>query len=233
MRNPAERLHEIFSTWSASYGPNVTAFSARGLDTKGDAAYATQLEAFRLLVAIDQALIYLAQRGIDVLIYRAEWKNWIDMALHIPNSWANGSDPNTGFPATPMAHLKTLAILLNVDRPGLSEKPEETLRAVLAEVFRLLAVDENLSDSLRAYIFGLASEMRNALDDEAVVGTFDFAGAAERLWVSLQAAAGQSKSHRTDWKRASTSMFRDAGAAAIGSMPTLALTVMQMIQTGT
>jgi hypothetical protein len=130
-----------------------------------------------------------------------------------------------------MAHLQTLAILLDVDRPSLSPKPEQTLRTVLNTVFELLSDDEGLSDSLRAYIYRLANEMRTALDDESLVGSFDFADAAERLWVALQAAAGQSQRNESAWKQASADLFRDAGAAALGSMPSLALTVMQLMQT--
>ena len=232
MRNPARRLHEIFSTWAASYGANSAAMTARGLESKGDEPYLVQVEAFRLVIAIDQALTYLESRGIDAGVYRVELKNWIDMVLHLPNNWAGQSDPNVGFPPTPMAHLQTLAILLDVDRPSLSPNPEQTLRTVLGTVFTLLVDDDALSDSLRAYIYRLADEMRTALDDESIVGTFDFAEAAERLWVALQAAAGQSRRNGSAWRTASADLFRDAGAAALGSMPTLALTVMQMMQSG-
>jgi len=205
--------------------------TARGLDSKGDEPYAIQVEAFRLIIAIDQALTYLESRDIDASVYRVELKNWIDMVLHVPNNWGGSSAVQTGFPPTPMAHLQTLAILLDVDRPSLSPKPEQTLRTVLNTVFELLSDDEGLSDSLRAYIYRLANEMRTALDDESLVGSFDFADAAERLWVALQAAAGQSQRNESAWKQASADLFRDAGAAALGSMPSLALTVMQLMQT--
>lgn len=232
MRNPARRLHEIFTAWSTGYGPSTAAVTARGLESKSDDAYSVQVEAFRLIIEIGQALTYLESRAINVDVYRRELKNWIDIVLHSPNAWTGPSDTNTGFPPTPLAHLETLVILLEVDRPALSAKPEHTLRTVIAQVLELLVDDDAISDTLRSYIYRLVSEMRTALDDESVAGIFDFADAAERLWVAMQAASGQSRSNKGRWRKASGDLFRDAGAAALGSMPTLALTVMQMMQTG-
>lgn len=93
----------------------------------------------------------------------------------------------------------------------------------------LLITDESLSPHLREYVFKLATEIRIALDDEAVTGSFDFAEGAHRLWVAMYAAAGQSKTMRTKWKGAASGLFRDAGAAALGSLPTVGISIAQIM----
>lgn len=232
MSNPARRLYEIFEAWGAGYGPGSDAMKARGLDGLSDEAYDRQVESFKMLIAIDHALTYLEKSGVSVPVYRFELKSWIKMAIHAPNSWQGASNKATGFPSQSMAHLNTLATLLDVNGPRLKAEPEQTLRDVINQVLSLLAEDGEISDTLRGYLYKLARELQTALDDESVLGTFDFAEAAERLWVGLHAAAGQSAKHGSAWKGAAARLFRDAGATALGSLPAMALTMVQVMAAG-
>lgn len=78
-------------------------------------------------------------------------------------------------------------------------------------------------------VFKLVNEVRTALEDESISGSFDFADGAHRLWVGVFAAAGQSKNMRSKWRSAAADLFRDAGAAALGSLPSMGLTVAQIV----
>jgi hypothetical protein len=226
MSNPARRLFEIYSTWADSYSPQRQAIDVRRLnDPKG---IAKQMEAFRLLISIEYALDYLGRKNASVEVYRAQFPEWVKMAIHAPNNWTSGSSAQTGFPAGPMSHLNTFATLLDFDQPGLQPEPEAKLRNVIQEVMDLLIADESLSPHLREYVFKLVNEIRTALDDESISGSFDFAEGAHRLWVAVFAAAGQSKNMRIKWRHAASDLFRDAGAAALGSLPSMGLTIAQI-----
>jgi len=228
MSNPARRLLDIYTTWGNSYSPNKQVLESRGLSGNDPAAIATQMDAFRLLIAIEHAMDYLAQKNPSIDEYRAHFPEWVKMAIHAPGNWTSGSDFETGFPTAHLSHLSTFAILLDFDQPALQPEPEAKLRDLVQGVIDLLLVDESLTPHLREYIYKLANELRIALDDESIAGTFDFPRAAERLWVGLYAAAGQSKAMRSKWRNIATGIFRDAGAAALGSLPSIGITVAQI-----
>lgn len=228
MTNPARRLYVIFRGWREAYSPTIAAYDVRGFNKEPpNEAVEIHLEVFRLLASIRDSLNYLESKGIGVATYQDHYPQWLRMALHVPNGWTGGSDPDQGFPPESMAHLDTLATLLDVDRPSLHAEPEARLRRVLNEVFELLRTDDSLSDQLREYVYKLANEIRQALDDEAIMGTFDFATAAERLWVAVYAAAGQSQ-RPGKWKAAAKRFWADAAAGAIGSAPSVGLTMAQI-----
>lgn len=226
MSNPARRLFEIYSSWGDGYSPQRQAIDVRRLNES--VGIANQLEAFRLLISLEYALDYLGTKSASIEVYRAQFPEWVKMAVHAPNNWTGGSNAQTGFPPGPMSHLNTFATLLDFDQPGLQPEPEAKLRNVVHEVIDLLIADESLSPHLREYVFKLANEIRTALDDESISGSFDFAEGAHRLWVAVFAAAGQSKNMRSKWRNAASDLFRDAGAAALGSLPSLGLTVAQI-----
>jgi hypothetical protein len=228
MSNPARRLLEIYTAWGNSYEPNKQVLQSRGLSDNDPTAIATQLEAFKLLISIEHAMDYLAQKNPNIDEYRKHFPEWVKMAIHAPGNWQGGSDFETSFPSTHLSHLGTFAILLDFDQPALQPEPEAKLRDLVQSVIDLLLIDESLSPHLREYIFKLANELRTALDDESVTGTFDFPRAAERLWVGLYAAAGQSKNMRSKWRSIATGIFRDAGTAALGSLPSIGITIAQI-----
>lgn len=228
MTNPARRLQLLYARWGGEYGPQVSAFDARGLGSRSEESVELHLEAFRLLIAIKDCLDYLDAKGINVNTWRTNYTDWVWMVLHAPNNWQGGSKGGGGFPDVPMAHLDTLATLLDVDRPALHPEPEAKLRTAIGDVFDLLRDDDSISDHLREYVFKLANEIRTALDDESITGSFDFADAAYRLWVAIYAASAQSTKQRSKWKRAATDLFKDAAGSALGSLPALGLTVAQI-----
>lgn len=231
MSNPARRLLEIYVQWGSKYSTGVQALEARGLHQKNPEAMALQMESFRLLISIEHALEYLGSKNASIDVYRAQFPEWVKMAINAPNTWTGGTSTEQGFPSAPMSHLNTFATLLDFDRPGLQPEPEAKLRDVVHAVMELLIADESLTPHLREYVFKLANEIRTALDDEAISGSFDFVDSAERLWVAMYAAAGQSRTMRTKWKGAASNLFRDAGAAALGSLPAVGLTVAQIAAT--
>jgi hypothetical protein len=228
MSNPARRLFDIYTEWGASYGPNRGVAEVRGLVGNHSAAITTQMESFRLLISIEHALNYLGTKNASIEVYRAQFPEWVKMSMHVPNNWQGGSSAEVGFPVGPMSHLNTFATLLDFDRPGLLPEPEAKLRNVIQEVIDLLSADESLTPQLREYVFKLTNEIRTALDDESITGSFDFAEGAQRLWVAVFAAAGQSRSMRTKWRRAASDLFRDAGASALGSLPSMGITIAQI-----
>ena len=229
MSNPARRLLEIYVQWGEKYSSQIQSYEARGLHNNDSKSVALQVESFRLLIAIEHALNYLGSKNSSIDVYRTQFPEWVKMAINAPNNWTSGTTASDGFPPVPMAHLDTFATLLDFDRPGLQPEPEAKLRSVINVVMDLLITDESLSPHLREYVFKLATEIRIALDDEAVTGSFDFAEAAHRLWVAMYAAAGQSKTMRTKWKGAASGLFRDAGAAALGSLPTMGISIAQIM----
>ena len=81
----------------------------------------------------------------------------------------------------------------------MSLESKNHIRATLDDVVKLLLEDDSLSSELRYYLTKLVREMQTALDDEEVGANFDFMGAAERLWVAMQAAGGQSTKKKSGW----------------------------------
>lgn len=228
MSNPARRLHEIYQGWAAGYGPTAEARGARGLDPNSPDTYASQVESFRLILAIEHALVYLESKSPGMAIYRKQFPQWVNISINYPGNWTGGSDPEASFPQSVMDHLHTFSILLDFDNPGLMPEPEAKLRDVIQSIVTLLIEDDSLSQELREYIFKLTNEVRAALDDEAITGSFDFAGAAQRMWVSVFAAAGQSKKMKTKWKATAGRLFQDASATALGSLPAVSVTLAQI-----
>ncbi|GAA1781646.1 hypothetical protein [Agromyces lapidis] len=231
MTNPARRLQMIFARWSDAYTGHTSAHSAREWNSAPSVAMDQHLEAFRLLLAIGDSLDYLEAKNVNVNVYRAAYVEWTKIVLNNPNAWTTALGREAAFPEHPIAHLDTLATVLDLDRPVLHPEPEAKLRAVVDQVMELLGADESISPSLREYVYRLVTEIRTALDDEAVMGSFDFAEGAQRLWIALFAAAGQSTKMRSKWKAAASGIFRDAGVAALGSLPSVGLTIAQIAST--
>jgi len=231
MDNPARRLLGIYRQWASQYGIGLSDLDARNLPQR--AGIERQMEAFGLLSTLHKSLTFY--RSIDpegFRVYDEAFETWVRIALNAPGNWAGATPPQVVFEPNALNHLETFATVLAFSQPSIPADSADTLRDVIAKAMSLLAEDESIGDSLRAYIYQLISEMRTALDDEAVAGSFDFATSAHRLWVALWAASGQSKGKRGAWSAAAKDLFRDAGAAALGSLPALALTAGQIVGQG-
>jgi len=227
MENPARRLLAIYTEWASRYDGSKQDQTVRNLSHSDGVN--RHLEVFGLLSSIQKSIeFYKTMHPEGFRVYENAFDIWVKMALNFPGNWLGGSDSNSVFDPTALAHLETFATHLDFNQPSLPAESAGTLREAIANAMELLAEDESITGNLRTYIYQLISELRTALDDEAVAGDFDFATSAHRLWVALWAAAGQSKSRRQRWTAAAKGMFRDAGAAALGSLPTAAITVAQI-----
>ena len=159
MLNPARQLLEIYTTWGSAYSPATAVLESRGLSGNDPTSIATQMEAFRLLILIEHAMDYLAQKNLSIDEYRKHFPEWVKMAIHAPGNWQAGSDFEAGFPAAHLSHLRAFAILLDFDQPGLQPEPEAKLRKLVQDVIDLFLHDESLSPHLRECIYTLANEI--------------------------------------------------------------------------
>ena len=227
MDNPARRLLAIYEEWASQYNHTLSDQDVRNIPQS--AGVERHMEVFGLLASLRNSIAFYKTMHPDGFrVYEQAFDTWVRMGLNVPGNWEGGSDANAVFNPTALAHLETFATHLDFNQPSLPEGSAATLRDAIANAMELLAEDESITGNLRSYIYQLISELRTALDDEAVAGDFDFATSAHRLWVALWAAAGQSKGRRQRWTAAAKGMFRDAGAAALGSLPTAAITVAQI-----
>lgn len=199
MSNPARELLLIFSTWKGSMDGTVAPQITRGW-AAGDEPTETYLQAMRHLLAIQRALDVLKSEGRETDYFYEYFTAWLKIVLNYPGSWQTGTRSDAAFPSSLLNQLQGLAVILDFSgHPGMNAESKGHIRATLDEVIELLLGDDSLSSELRFYLTKLVREMQTALDDEEVAANFDFMGAAERLWVAMQAAAGQSTTKKSGW----------------------------------
>jgi hypothetical protein len=123
------------------------------------------------------------------------------MVLSYPGGWTAGQTAENVFPQGPLDHLDTLADWFEDRRPPITSGQRQLLEDVLTEAQSVLDADESLSAALRQYIGRLLREVRTALDDERLGERYDFAQAAQRLWVTFLAASSVSTddAQKTRW----------------------------------
>ncbi|MBF4511331.1 hypothetical protein ITJ66_02435 [Plantibacter sp. VKM Ac-2885] len=219
MENAARRLLEIYKDWAARYGSNIEARAVRKLSS--GAGMEMQLEVFELLSSIDRSLTEMEQRR-PLRVYRKSYHQWVLMALNVPAAWTGGSDANAVFVAPHLDHLETFADMLDYEEPPLPDEAVAGLRSVVDDALALLQSDTSITDGLKNYMFKLLDDLRTSLDEETILDNFDYRVAADRLWVSLWAAAGQSTANKDSWRATASRMAENVFTSFMGSGPAIA-----------
>lgn len=209
-RNPATLLHDLFVEWDQRGRSGGGASVSRGWDSDPDQATAEHIKAWTYLGDIRRTIAGLADLNIDMTASASYLPRWGAMAAGVGVSWTNANGSGQAFPSDAMAQLRALGTIIQL--AGAQARPAnlDILREVVEQTISLLAEDDSLTDELRAYLVKLVREIRDALEDETVGAGFDFARAAERLWVAMHAASAQSTKKSSAWQEWATKMLPPA-----------------------
>lgn len=224
--NPARRLHNTLLGWINTHGTKTVSVSdTRGLSTSE--GMQEQLLAVEDLLQVVRGLDELENRGVPVSIYRRYVDQWSWMVLAYPGGWSGNQTVSAVYQGGPLDHLETLAHWFDDRQPGLTTEHRHNLGSITEQAQAILDDDDTLSPVLRLYLGRLLREIRNALDDEQLGERFDFEQAAQRLWVTLIAAADQSTdpTHKAKWSDTAKRFVWDSAVSIIGNGPTLLLAI--------
>lgn len=224
MYNPAFELRSLFGTWRAALeSDHLTAIQARSDEPANPLFDAgLHIDGIRHLLALEKRLVELKEEGIDSEIYGRYVYTWTARLFNYPFGWRDAVlDPDQAFPQAELDMLSTLGTILRMRQPQRDPVQLLNLGSVAAQVLSLVEEDETLSPALAQYLNSLAREISAALDDEKYLAEFDVSAAATRLWVALQAAAGQSQDDekKARWAQAAKSFVFNVSTGALGSVP--------------
>lgn len=186
MGNAADELHALYSSWRAKVeeASNV----ANALQVGESHGIAEIRRAFGLLGTISGQLQILGAAGFKVRVFQRQLDGWSRVPLSLPAGWAQGAAPDHVATLDQLDQIEALAGFLDGRVIDFDDARLQGLRPLIDHADSLLT-DDDMDPALRSYIRRLISEIRLALDDEAVGHTFDFTSAVERLRVAFQAAA--------------------------------------------
>jgi hypothetical protein len=224
MYNAALALHAIYSTWRDELlSDTITAAQARS-DNPLEVTFDAELhwKAMGHLTTLRKQLADLADEGVDVQIYRRYTSSWTARLFNFPYTWQTSTlDAESAFPLAELDMLHTLGMITGMRAPTVDAASLLNLKSVAARVIDLVDEDDTLSPALSQYLNSLAREIGAALDDEQYLAIFDVSAAAQRLWVGLQAAAGQSTDDdkKAKWTETARNIIINASAGALGSAP--------------
>ena len=230
MPNPAADLHDVFEQWGAVLSDgNHSVSGSRGLDTQE--GFARQRDAMGHLLDLVEGLSRLEEQGMPVSVYRKYVPAWTSMLMNYDHTWTSAVYRDTAFPQNEMDHLETLKGWFDVGAPRLRSGSDVELEGLLDDVNALLLDDASISDELRLYIRRLVADIKASLDDEQIGGGFDLAGAAERLWVALFAAAGQTADpeKKSSWTNLATTLWQPSVVGILSSLPGAVATTIGVI----
>jgi len=221
-RNPATQLLEIFSVWESNIRAGHGGTWARRWESDATEATEEHIRAWRFLGDIARTVEGLSSLGLDMTAAETYLPRWAKMAASVNVSWSQSTGADSAFPQDALSQLQSLATIIEL--AGARGQPAniELLREVVEQAMQLLAEDSSISGELRAYLVKLVRELRNALEDEAVGGGFNFAEAAERLWVAMQAASAQSKEKGGAWRTVAAKMLPPAAAGVLAHVGNVA-----------
>ncbi|WP_454700063.1 hypothetical protein [Arthrobacter humicola] len=238
MRNPAAELHTLFKKWADTGSPRATAFVARGLHQPDGAqsgeAFDEHIRAMRLLAECQTMVDQMEASGTDVETFRRMLRLWAGAIMHYPYNWQAAGEVSHPFKPHAMDTLSTLAILLDARGPIITDDGMERLRKLLDNVKALLIEDESISADMRGHVYSVVQTLNRYLDDVEMYGQAEIRDAIRDLWVSLNAAAGESvdDAKRSKWKGFAQEIGIPAVGSVLGSIPSLALEALSLAAGG-
>lgn len=237
MRNPASELHALFERWALG-GSRDSAYTMRGFNAGSPnekaAAFDDHIRAMRLIAECQQLIDQLEANGTKVSTFRRNLRLWAAAVMHYPYSWQGAGDSRRPFDERVMDTLDSLAILLDTRGPIVNADGMERLRGLLADVKNLLVEDTSISEDMRRHVYSVVQTLNRYLDDVEMYGQADIRVALRDLWVSLNAAAGESvdDEKRSKWKGFAESIGIPAAGSVLGSLPSLALDALSLAAGG-
>lgn len=150
--------------------------------------------AYRLITATDDLLRRFEADGRNVAVFRRQFDGWSRVPLMLDAVWNQATIGQNIVGQPILDQLEGFDAYLEGKVLTISDDRMPSLRALVAEANAALAEDDELPPQLVWYLKRLLSEIQLALDDEQFGSSFDFTEAVQRLWVTLNAAAEQSKS---------------------------------------
>jgi hypothetical protein len=217
-QNPAAQLLAILKKWESGLQQGHGAAYARNWDSNPDGAVADHIAAWKHLGVLSRVIDGLSADGFNMTMSKEYLPQWGRMAASVGASWTSNNHTVQPFPADAMSQLQALSTILELAQTRTGPTNLDLLSDVVTQASELLKDDESLSDELRAYLVKLVREIRNALEDDTLGDGFNFAEAAERLWVAMQAAAGESSEKSDSWKQAAASLLPSAAAGVLTHM---------------
>ncbi|MGN7222923.1 hypothetical protein ACTHQN_08670 [Curtobacterium flaccumfaciens] len=220
-RNPASLLLTAFERWSVQIQEQQGMAVARGW--YADAARATDEHAlaWTYLGEVSRTLEGLQEIGLDVTASLDYLPRWGEMAAGVGVAWSSAVGREEAFPADAMAQLRMLATLIEATGAQAAPANRDLLADVVAEAIALLEEDDSITGELRWYLVKLVREIRDALEDDRIGGGFNFADAAERLWVAMHAAAAQSGEKPSAWSTGAAKLLPPAVSGVLVHMGTV------------
>jgi hypothetical protein len=220
-RNPATQLLLIFERWSRAIGEGYGGANARGWNGDAGAATAEHIQAWRHLSDLIRTIDGISDLGMNVSAAKSYYSVWGRMIASVDVSWSNGNGADQAFPQDALSQLQSVSTIIELAGSQVTPTNLELLNQVITQAIELLKDDESLSDELRSYLVKLIREIRNALEDDEVGGGFNFAEAAERLWVAMHAASSQSTSKSNAWKTAALKLLPPTASGVLTHVGTV------------
>lgn len=184
MSNPAFLLHRQFLVWNK---PELPASQARNPEQD---QWQTHRLMVRHLEAIDQLLNKLAERGMNVTVYRRTFPSWCAAVYAFPNGWGN---PRSGaLDLTALNHLETLAAWLDSEVPAVADGALDQLSEYVASIRKLLVEDGSLPPEFKGHLGQIIAHLEWCILNYSIAGDFEVRVAVERLMAGVAQAAAQS-----------------------------------------
>lgn len=226
MSNPARELHTILLAWFEMLPADRSVPILSMVRIRDDDVADDMIRVYRLLGDIDQIIRRLELRGAPVDVFRRQLRGWARVPLAVDSTWNTTNGTRDAFiPPAILDQIETFALYLDGKVLTFSAEMQESLAGLVGSAHDVLTEDDSLSPQLREYLHYLLQEISNALADEKVGRSFDFADATRRLWVAFEAAAGSADTaeRRQKWKDLAQAIIVgvtstgivEAGAAAI------------------
>lgn len=172
MPNAARELADLLKAWTrVEYGKTV--YLSRGSATQVEPAFIDeQVRACGLLGQVGEILQAMEQAGEDTEHYRVFLPKWWN-AVVLPNEhWGESQNHERGralWEPETLASLRGFAAYLDkTELRSAQMTPESRMssRSAVDDVMDILRNDVTMSDDIRRYVFGLATEIRTVLDSD-------------------------------------------------------------------
>ena len=213
MTNPARELHILFESWRSRIADTGTMSLSSVIKVTTETGLDEVMLSWRLLARIRDIIDHMTARGLTVGIFARQFAGWARVPLSLPGGWNASIGKDHLVNQATLDELEAFALYLDHHVVVFDDGKAESLRTLIERVRALLVEDEGLEEALRAYLHDLTQEIRNALDDENIGKSFDFAAASARLWVAFGAAENDSSgNNKARWRA-----FRDQVVIGISS----------------
>lgn len=211
MSNPAREAQRILERWRAQ--ASEAQLNGVSVSLSQIRAQSEIVRLARALAEVEALLGQLEREGRSVAAYRRQIPDWWGGLVSPNHREDQAISPDGVISQEHLDEIEACATVLDFYVLSMSTDQTENLRSIVARARVLLAEDVDLSNELRVYLHRLLQQVEQALDDDALGATFNFAEAVIRLRVAFKAAEGERTKKSATWNTLWTS-FVSASASA-------------------